>query len=259
VVTLTDVNFLAAPGTYEPAMVRYLTRVFHHAVINADALTTISEHSRVDLVNHFDIAPDRISVVYPGVTPPPSLAPSNRPNSGRPYALYVGATEFHKNIDTLLKAWRADAPAGLDLVLVGQPGRAHKSIEERAQGAAGRVALIGAVDQTDLEGWYAHAEVFLFPSLAEGFGYPPLEAMLRGVPVIASRAGSLPEVLEDAALFHEPRNAEEVRQMVIDVVADPKLSKRLIDLGRARAAYFTWDRAAEGMDVAIGRAIAAHH
>lgn len=256
VVTLTDTNFLEAPGTYESAIVQYLTRVFRHAASSADALTTLSEHSRGNLLDHFGIRPDVLSVVYPGLElpPPADLAPSVH---GQPYALYVGATEAHKNLDTLLAAWRSDSPGGLDLVLVGHPGRAHAGILEQAGRTAGRVVVRGAVDQAELERWYRHASVFLFPSLAEGFGYPPLEAMLRGIPVIAARAGSLPEVLADAALFHEPRSAEEVRHLVTTLLTDTDQRRRLITAGTARAGAFTWERAATGMSRAIGRAISA--
>jgi glycosyltransferase involved in cell wall biosynthesis len=258
VVTIHDANFLQAPGTYEPAVVEYLTRVVRHAAANADALTTPSEHSRRNLIDHFGVRPEAISVVYPGVEPPPRALESRAPHP-RPYALYVGATEFHKNLDTLLRAWRPDPPEDLDLVLVGQPGRAHATLLAEAARRGGSVIVRGAVDQAELERWYGHAAVFLFPSLAEGFGYPPLEAMQRGVPVIAARAGALPEVLDDAAMLHEPWDADEVRSLVTAVVTDGELRARLIEIGRSRAEGFTWDRAVAGMDAAIERALATRH
>jgi glycosyltransferase involved in cell wall biosynthesis len=103
------------------------------------------------------------------------------------------------------------------------------------------------VSDADLENWYAHASVFVFPSLTEGFGYPPLEAMARGVPVVAARAGSLPEVLGDAALFHEPGNAEELSLQVRLALGDEALRRELVRKGRDRAGRYTWGASAEVM------------
>jgi glycosyltransferase involved in cell wall biosynthesis len=255
VVTLHDVNFLAAPETYERAMEAYLARVFRHAIANADVITTVSKHSRHELAARFDVDPMRISVVYPGLDPPPPGARPPSPHGTRPYALYVGATERHKNVGALLHAWAPESPGGLDLVIVGQPGRAHVSVTEQAATMLPRVIVRGSVDQPELERWYANASVFVFPSMAEGFGYPPLEAMLRGVPVVASRAGSLPEVLGDAALYHEPSDAREIGRLVSSVATDTALRQGLIERGRSRAALYTWDRAASGMRTVLRSAI----
>jgi len=99
----------------------------------------------------------------------------------------------------------------------------------------------------ELEAWYAGASVFMFPSRTEGFGFPPLEAMQRSVPVISSNCGSLPEVLGSAALFHGPDDAPAVRMLVERLTASPELRRRQIDLGLARAAVYRWDVAADRM------------
>jgi glycosyltransferase involved in cell wall biosynthesis len=135
---------------------------------------------------------------------------------------------------------------GYQFAIVGQPGRDHDRLLARAASDP-TVHVVGAVSDADLENWYAHASVFVFPSLTEGFGYPPLEAMARGVPVVAARAGSLPEVLGDAALFHEPGNAEELSLQVRLALGDEALRRELVRKGRDRAGRYTWGASAEVM------------
>jgi glycosyltransferase involved in cell wall biosynthesis len=242
VVVIHDVNFLTASGTYEPAHTRYLTWSYRRAVRDADAVITVSEFSKSEISRHLGVDPDGILVVYSGLRPPLEGVPSEAPLDA-PYALWVGATEVSKNLGLLIDAWSTRAPGGLRLVIVGPPGRDHANLLERAAGLGNRVSIRGAVDESELERWYRHAAVFLFPSRTEGFGFPPLEAMLRGVPVVASRAGSLPEVLGDAALFHDPDDPEGLTTQVERLMHDDALRSRQILRGRERAARYQWSRA----------------
>ena len=244
-VAILDVNFLTGPGTYGRLFTRYATWAMRRSAHNADRLVTISEFSRSEIGRHLGVDPERISVVYPGLHPPrPATSPS--PLDG-PYALYVGATEPSKNIGLLLDAWSDSSPAGLPLVVVGQPGHYHSTLQRRAADMDGRVIVRGRVDQDELEAWYRGASVFLFPSRTEGFGFPPLEAMQRSIPVVSSDCGSLPEVLGDAALFHDPSDAPAVRRHVERLMSDADLRRRQIDLGLERAARYRWDVTAEQM------------
>jgi len=106
------------------------------------------------------------------------------------------------------------------------------------------VLLVGSVDQAQLEAWYRNAVAFVFPSLTEGFGYPPLEAMQRGVPVIASRAGSLPEVLGDAAAYFAPTDPDELVSRISEVVDDAALRASMASKGLVQAAKYNWADAA---------------
>ncbi len=242
VVAILDVNFLTEPGTYEPAATRYLSWTFRRAARDATRLITISEFSRDELCRHLGADPARITVVYPGLTPP--ARPAAGPPLDRPYALWVGASEVSKNVGLLLDVWSAGPPGGLTLALVGAPRRGHPPLAPRAAGHGAGVVMAGQVDDADLERWYRNASVFLFPSRTEGFGYPPLEAMQRDVPVIAAGAGSLPEVLGDAALFHDPRDPAALRSLIVRVLDDGALRAEMIERGRERAARYRWDRAA---------------
>jgi glycosyltransferase involved in cell wall biosynthesis len=251
-VTILDVNYLTQPGTYDPLFVRYAKWVTRRTARDADCLMTISEFSRSEISKHLRVDPERISVVYPGLDrPPEGVFP--RPLD-RPYALYVGATEKHKNIGILLDAWRQMA-GDLALAIVGRPGRDHADLAARAAKSGGRVLLIGSVDDHELEAWYRGASAFLFPSLAEGFGYPPLEAMQRCVPVIASRAGSLPEVLGDAALYFDPTDASELAGRISQVIADDGLRADMVAKGLRQAGKFNWpDTAASTLSLLDGLA-----
>lgn len=254
-VAILDVNFLTAPGTYGPAFTRYTTWALKRSARAADRLITISAFSRAEISRHLDVDPERIAVVYPGLDAP-RQGDFPRPLDGQ-YALFVGATETHKNLGLLLDAWSHSSPAGLALVIVGQPGQYHSTLKERAAALGGRVMVRGRVDQDELEAWYRGASVFLFPSRTEGFGYPPLEAMQRSVPVISSNCGSLPEVLGDAALYHDPDDAPAVRELVGRLMSDAKLRHRQIDLGLAQAARYRWDTTAEQVAQLLASAAAS--
>lgn len=245
VVVIHDVNFLTQPGTYEPLFVRYATWAMRRAGHEAERIVTVSEFSKAEICRHLDVDPERVRVVYPGLEPPlPVRHPSPR---DLPYALYVGVTEKSKNVGLLLDAWTGSNPAGLRLVVVGQPGRDHGDLVARAARMSGRVTVRGRVEQEELERWYRGASVFLFPSLTEGFGFPPLEAMQRGVPVIASDRGSLPEVLGEAALYHDARDPQAVRGLVVRLMEDASLREHQIEAGLSHAARYSWEAAGRRM------------
>jgi glycosyltransferase involved in cell wall biosynthesis len=254
VVAVLDVNFLTQPETYEPAAARYLAWGFRRAVRNATRLVTISEFSRSEICRHLGADPDLVTVVYPGVDEPPVIAESESPLR-RQYALWVGATEVSKNLGLLLDAWSEGPPSGLCLAIVGPPGRDHATLVRRAAAMSPDVIIEGPVEEAALELWYRHAAVFLFPSRTEGFGYPPVEAMQRNVPVVAARAGPLPEVLGDAALFHDPDDPVVLRAHIERLMADDELRAEMIGRGRERSARYSWNRAG-GEVAAVLRAAA---
>ena len=246
VATILDVNFLTEPGTYERTLVVYLTWAYRRAVHDAARLTTISMFSRSEIAAHLDVDPDAIDVVYPGLDPPAETAVDEPAHPG-PYALYVGATERHKNPRLLADAWRRRSPGGLDLVIVGQPGREHDALVRAAERSCGRIHVRGRAGTDELERWYRHASVFLFPSRVEGFGYPPLEAMQRGVPVVSSTAGSLPEVLGEGAAYFDPDDSDALVRQVERVIDDAAARTALIQKGHEIVGRYRWDVAAERM------------
>lgn len=255
VVTVLDVNFLTESDTYERSFVRYATWAYRRSIRDAEYVTTISEFSRSEIARHLDVDPARLEVIYPGLDDVPPGVVGAAPHD-RPYALYVGATERHKNVGVLLDAWRDHSPAGLALVIVGQPGRDHATVLQRATRSEGRVIVRGRVEREELERWYRHASVFLFPSKVEGFGYPPLEAMQRGVPVVSSTCGSLPEVLGEGALYFNPDDLETLTGHVERLMADETARIELIDRGSQVAGRYTWSITARAMSSALHQVVA---
>lgn len=251
IVTIHDVNFLLQPDTYDRGYARYAEVMFRMSALRAAHVITDSEFSRGHLMQAFGVPGDRVSVVYPGLDHTLSARASAAPVQGLPerFALFVGQTEPHKNVGLLLDAWEAGAPADLNLVIAGQPGRAHASITERAvrPPLAGRVLVLGKVTSGQLETLYARAACFLFPSRAEGFGFPPLEAMARGVPAAVARAGSLPEVTAGAALTFDPDDPHELAACILKMAVDSGIRSSLISDGIRVSSGYRWSAAAEAI------------
>ncbi len=251
IVTIHDVNFLLYPDAYDRGYARYAEVMFRRSARRAAHVITDSEFSRSQLISAFGVSGDRVSVVYPGVDHALTVKALAEPVPGLPgrYALFVGQTEPHKNIGLLLDAWEAGAPADLHLVIAGQPGRGHARIVERASRPplAGRVSILGKVAPGQLETLYARATCFLSPSRAEGFGFPPLEAMARGVPTAVARAGSLPEVTAGAALTFDPDDPAELAARVLEIATESRERSLLIAEGIRVAGRYRWRTAAEAV------------
>ncbi len=163
--------------------------------------------------------------------------------------LTVSAKRPHKNLTTLLDAMALLAPEERPvLVLPGYPTEHEAELRERAAtlGVSGQTRFLGWVGGSELEGLYASASCFVFPSLSEGFGLPVLEAMSRGVPVACSGVGAVAEVVGEAALRFDPRSPREIADAVRRLVGDPAEAERLRAAGRERAARFTWEETARG-------------
>jgi glycosyltransferase involved in cell wall biosynthesis len=245
VVSILDVNFMSQPGTYDRGYAAYAAWQFKRSARIATEVHTISRFSRGEIARHFDFDPGRINVIYPGLAPVPDYASVPAEDAG--YALYIGATEPHKNVGLLIDVWRAGPPGGLKLAIVGRAGRDFARLQELAAPLRESVRIIGAVNAVQLEQWYRGARVFCFPSRTEGFGFPPLEAMQRGVPVVAAAAGALPEVLGAAARFHDPDDPVALRAHVEELAEDGPIRRAIITLGKAQAAEYSWSRTAMAM------------
>jgi glycosyltransferase involved in cell wall biosynthesis len=178
----------------------------------------------------------------------------------RPIVLTVSAKLAHKNLIRLISAL-ASIPAGQRplLVLPGYPTAHEPQLREhaRALGIESDVRLLGWVSGAELEALYGAATCFVFPSLAEGFGLPVLEAMARGVPVACSARGALAEVAGDAALLFNPLEESEIAQAIRRLIDDGDESARLATAGRERAAGFSWQAAAAGTLATYRRTLAA--
>jgi glycosyltransferase involved in cell wall biosynthesis len=259
VVVMADTTWITFPdlGKGQAATVRLWQAIVPRVARRADRVIAISTAGAEDVERHLGVARERIDVIPLGYGTParrePTPAATLRERLGLgdgPILLNVAMKKVHKNQLRLLRALPAVRAAVPDAQLV-LPG-ARTPYEEQLRAEANRlglgaaVAFPGYVDDADLEGLYAEAAAFVFPSLNEGFGMPVLEAMARGLPVVAGAAGALPEVAGEAALMVDPESVDEIAAATVRVLTDAPLRERLIAAGRMRPREFTWDRTAAG-------------
>ncbi|BBX17984.1 hypothetical protein MDUV_28440 [Mycolicibacterium duvalii] len=217
------------------------------AIDRADHIICISETTRRDLIRLYEIDPARTSVVHLGysLTSASGGAEVQR-TKNRPSLLYVGNRGGYKNFRTLLAAFsKSQLLREFELVAFGGPPFAaseHKEIERL--GLTGRVRYKSGSDAALAE-CYRTAVAFVYPSMYEGFGIPPLEAMSHGCPVVCSNAGAIPEVVSDAGVYFDPENAEELCGTLERVAADDGLQTDLRARGYERTTAFSWARCAE--------------
>jgi len=226
----------------------------------------VSEWSKGLAAEKLKLSPERVSVVRQSVSPsfrplePEHVAPTLAKYGirGGGYVLYVGALDPRKNLDRLLGAFLRLSSNDLTLVIVGRAVAAGYDPAASAQqlGLGERVKFLGRVSEEDLPALYSGARCFAFPSLAEGFGRPPVEAMACGVPVVASNRTALPETCGNAALLPDAENAAAIADALQAACFDDLVRERLIAAGRARAAEFTSDRFAADLLAAFEAALA---
>jgi glycosyltransferase involved in cell wall biosynthesis len=245
-VTVYDLFHLAMPGLVGGFHKTLYARFMFNAVRrNADAILTISHFTKNELIRFTGEGKQSIYPIHLGVDKSWfDVKPEGNPH-GKPYLMYVGNVKPHKNLSALVKAFGLladDIPH--DLVIVGKKEGFitgdTASIFEAAK-LQGRVQFTGYVTEDVLKQYMAHADAFVFPSLYEGFGLPPLEAMAAGCPVIVSNAASLPEICGDAALYCDPYHPRDIADKIIELLGDEALRVALRRKGSARARQFTWE------------------
>jgi glycosyltransferase involved in cell wall biosynthesis len=221
------------------------------AALRSTWILTVSESSKSDIIRFLDVPAGRIDVAPngPGIGedvhgPPPEEVRRRFEVGDAPLVLTVAPSLPHKNVPRLVEAL-AEVPDAV-LVVPGYQAEGASELEQLAErhGVAGRLRRPGWVDDETLDGLYRAADCFAFPSLAEGFGLPVLEAMIRGAPVACSNTTSLPEVAGDAALYFDPHDVEAIAVSVRRILEDRELAERLRDAGREQARRFSWEESA---------------
>jgi glycosyltransferase involved in cell wall biosynthesis len=265
VVTMHDTLPLAHPELVFPSWKGRVSWALkeHAAVRWADSILTVSHAARRDLLAWFRLPEERVRVMTEGpdaaFRPLPAGPESDAALArhgiapGTRYVLYVGGLSPHKNLPRLIEAFALADPGAVRLILVGDLGDVfHTHVPElRAAvarlGLGDRVHLPGFVPDDDLVYLYNRAYALAQPSLMEGFGLPPVEAMACGVPVLYSRAGSLPEVVDDAGLDFDPTDVAAMAGALGRLLGDPALRECLARLALRRARRFTWDASARAL------------
>jgi glycosyltransferase involved in cell wall biosynthesis len=263
VVTVHDVIPLILPGYHRSRQAELYSRFMAWNVSHAArSIITVSEHAKHDIVRVLGVREERVHVTYEAVDArfhpdQPAMAlerVSAKYRLPERFALYLGGAERRKNIETLIRAWsrsgRALRDRELKLVIVARfppPDALYPDVSGlvTAEGLERDVILLEDVDEWDKPALYARALMFCFPSLYEGFGFPPLEAMASGVPVVCSNASSLPEVVGNAALTIPPEDVEAWSDALVRLADSESQRATLANGGLQQASRFSWTRTAE--------------
>ncbi|HJV32493.1 MAG TPA: glycosyltransferase family 1 protein [Patescibacteria group bacterium] len=267
VLTVHDLSYEIYPEFFSPKQ-----RLWHRAVDpralarRAAAILAVSETTKRDIIERWGVPPERVTVTLEGA-PRRTAAPVDdagvraRLRLPERFILHVGALEPRKNHLGLLDAYHQLRPLsrfhGLGLVLAGPPGWNNAGILRAIRRSPYRndIRLLGYVAESERAALYRLASVFAFPSFYEGFGLPPVEAMAAGLPVVASHAGAIGEVVGDAGVLTDPYRPSELSDALAAVLDSPSLAALYAERGRKRAAAFDWNECAKKTEDAIFRVL----
>lgn len=254
-VTIHDLTHLVLPDILPNKLAYCYARIMLWiATHKAEKIFTVSENTKKDIIRFFNIAPEKIVVIYNGVdlkefrkkgrTEYEYLYDKYLIPQNKKVLMYVGNLKPHKNLKRLLEAFKdIDEIENAVLILVGKAFDNHDVKEyEKQYGIEDKVIHTGMVSQTELIDFYNLADLFVFPSLYEGFGIPPLEAMACGTPVICSNTSSLPEVVGEAAFMFDPENTVEIREAVNMILDNKRQRDAMVLSGLHRCEIFKWDK-----------------
>ncbi len=262
IITVHDLSFLRYPEFFS------FRKNFWHWALNIkkninkfDKIIAVSQNTKNDLIELLNVSEAKIEVVYPGISEDLTKFQEKDQNDdidkllkekynlNKDFILYLGTIEPRKNISGLIKGYDKLRDSGIDclLVLAGGWGWKTKQIKKDWQNSKYRqdIRFIGYIKEDNKPLLYKMAKVFVYPSFYEGFGFPPLEAMYFGLPVISSNVSSLPEVLENAALLINPDKSDEIFQAMKLILSNESVRTKLIEAGYNQANKFTWENTAQ--------------
>jgi len=256
VVTIHDCIHLMFPQ-YLPSRLAYVYAKgsMWSATRKANRILTVSEASKRDILRFFNVAPEKVVVIHNAiderflspVDPERMDLVRQRYQLDHPFVLYVGNIKPHKNIERLIEAFgraRGQCPDNLKLIIIGDEISKYPALRQSVHKHKldKHVRFLGFQPMETLAAFYRLARAFVFPSLYEGFGLPPLEAMAFGTPVVTSNVSSLPEVVGDAALLIDPLSPSEISAAIARVLDDDELRAELVRRGHERVKTFSWAR-----------------
>jgi glycosyltransferase involved in cell wall biosynthesis len=255
VVTVHDLGYRFFPEAHPRPQRAYLDRTTRYSARRADRVIVDSVATKHDLMEEYSTSDAKIDVVYPGVealertTPTRITAVQRKFRLPERYLLFLGTLQPRKNIARLAEAFAQVISGGADdtlhLVVAGKRGWLVDDVfAQLPEAAKPRIHFTGYVEDSDVEALYSGALAFTFPSLYEGFGFPVLEAMRCGTPVVCSNTSSLPELTGDAAILVDPLKAESIADGMARLIRDASLRETLVKRGHEQVKKFTWGRAA---------------
>lgn len=223
---------------------RYVTK---QATVRASQILTTSEFTTRDLTQTLGVPHAKMTVTYQAPTALPAPLPG-AVTIRAPYVLYVGSAYPHKNLETLVRAWaevNSQTNGQFRLVLIGAPSVFYERLEQIiATEQIPHIIRVSHQSDAALAAWYKGASAYVFPSLYEGFGLPPLEAMQYDVPIVASDASCLPEVLGPAAAYFDPTAPDDIARALLPVLVDKTAASDLIQTGHTQLAQYSWEKLA---------------
>lgn len=254
VVSIHDLLVFRYPRLYSPGYRTLFAAKMRYAVRVADIIIAISEQTKRDIITYLHADERKIRVVYQGcnhiyrapVTAQKTVQVRAAYSLPQKYILYVGALEKRKNLHTLIAAM-AQAKVSLPLILVGGENKYGKALQQQASRSGVDLYILSGVPQTDLPALYHEAEVFVYPSVFEGFGIPVLESLAVGTPVLTSTGSCFAEVGGEAALYADPADPAGIGRQLNTILADETLRRRMIALGHEQADKFSDERVAHNL------------
>jgi glycosyltransferase involved in cell wall biosynthesis len=255
IINIHDLCFVVNPQWYSFAFRTLYNIVIPQLARRATKVITNSNNSKNDLLQYFKLAAEKVSLVYWAVDDVFSLPPSEQDPvdaaKDQDYILYVGSLEPRKNINVLIEAYeklRHDFPAiKTKLILIGGESPLFASVQLKAREFRDDVVFKGFVSDVELGDFYRKAKLVAYPSLYEGFGLPPLEAMASGVPVVTSSTSSIPEVVGRAAILVDPRDRDQLTKAMHRVLTDSSLRESMVKAGSQQVLRFNWYRVARSV------------
>lgn len=252
IISILDLSYKYFPDLFKKKDLLQLNIWGKYSLKKSAKALTISESSKRDIINEYGISEAKIKVIPVGIKENLTIMErsefNKKYNVKNPYILYVGTLQPRKNIVRLVEAFSkiSKTQKELELFIVGRKGWNYDEIlnSPKKFEVENKVRFLDSVEDNDLPAFYKNAELFVLPSLYEGFGLPILEAMKYGCPVVTSDISSLPEAGGDAAIYFDPENVEDIMQKIVNVLNDKDLKSRMIRRGHEQIKKFSWEKSA---------------
>ncbi len=252
VVTVHDLTLSKFPGKKMNSFLHRFVyfKILRHALQKSKHILTVSKNTKKDIIEDEKILENKITIAHNAVGKEFFEYKNNNLNKDfNKYFLYTGQHREHKNVITLVKAFHIFLKnnSKYKLILTGKPNPLYPDVSNyiKSNNLEENIILVGLVSEEKLLSLYQNAKAYIFPSLYEGFGIPPLEAMAMNTPVIASNSSCIPEICEDAAIYFDPYNQDELAKKMQNLVNNKSLEKNLITLGKKQVKKYSWKKSAE--------------